>query len=74
MSAEHSRYANGNKECLIGVNDVKCAKNLRLKYEKWDSEQKLPQGDKFYKWVLVSFIFFTSNFNSAKTTFDTEYP
>jgi len=51
-SQERVRYADGNEELLIGVNDVKAAKALKLDYEAWDYERKkTPQASEFLSWI-----------------------
>jgi hypothetical protein len=45
VSSEIVRYADGNKELLIGVNDVKAAQNLNLTYEVYNKK-----GD-FIDWI-----------------------
>jgi hypothetical protein len=40
VSQERIRYADGNKELLIGVHDEKAAKNLLLTYEAFDFEEE----------------------------------
>ncbi len=41
-SQERVRYADGNQELLIAVNDEKAAKNLALSYTVWNYNQKTP--------------------------------
>jgi len=52
ISSELVRYADGNEELLIGINDVKAAKALHFEHEAWDFESaKNPQEAGFKKWM-----------------------
>lgn len=50
-SQEQVRYADGNKELLIGVNDEKAAKSLLLQYTVWNYNQKTPQSTTYLAWL-----------------------
>lgn len=51
FSQEECRYADGNSELLIAVNDETAAKALRLTYVSWNYKGKTPQENAFKKWV-----------------------
>jgi hypothetical protein len=51
VSQEEVRYADGNEELLVAVNDETAAKALRLDYEEWNYNQKTPQSTAFLAWV-----------------------
>jgi len=51
VSQEEVRYADGNKELLVAVNDETAAKALRLDYEEWDYNQRTPQSSAYLSWV-----------------------
>lgn len=55
-SQEQVRYADGNKELLIGVNDEKAAKNLHLSYTLWNYNQKTPVSQSYYLIILFYII------------------
>lgn len=53
VTQEKVRYADGNKELLIGVHDEKAAKNLLLTYEAFDFEEEdNPHATTFLDFVM----------------------
>ncbi len=45
------RYADGNAELILSVNDAKAAKALKLQYEEWNYQSKQPQKKAFTTWL-----------------------
>jgi len=52
VSQELVRYADGNSELLVGINDAKALKALKYSYEEWDFEAaRNPQEKAFKAWI-----------------------
>jgi len=47
VSQEEVRYADGDEELLVAVNDEDAASTLKYVYSEWDYDQKTPQSTKF---------------------------
>jgi hypothetical protein len=68
VSQELVRYADGNSELLVGINDAKALKALKYSYKEWDFESaRNPQEKAFKAWIK-------ENLDQGVRSFDTSHP